>query len=465
MAADAGKKRPEKIFRISSRAREVEIDFPQYYDAVEVDCLELYAQSLLRCRDYRNYYLVFSAPRGKGYRRKWSYTPMEGDESFTLTLSVYSSARLLLAQASVEIRVHPLPRRPDRPLHFLCVGDSLTAGGVWPRELYRRLTQPSESTRGDTALCPEQPCAALGSENIRFLGDCSAELEGVGGVHFEGRGGWTWEHYTGMGVPQYWLQVVSGMKADTASEQSLWTDEDGVAWQLETIDREKGRLKMKTPYGQAPGRMAASGRLRYLSGGGSREEICYDGFETESNNPFYHQEAGCNDFARYAARMGAPGIDCCITLLTWNGTKEISQVVAQGKVFVDRLHQQYPNCKILLMGLQVPNEDGMGESYGSSEVWNYFVMEQYVHDLNRAYEDWCREPAYRAFLSFVQISGQFDTEYGGAFDGRPANPRSAERERLGINGVHPAPQGYLQIADAAFRRVAGLMEQGSLSGG
>lgn len=445
---------------MNDKFTEVEIDFPKYYDAVVGDTLELYAQGILRCRDYRNYYMVYHAPKGKAYRRKWSYKPMPGDEDFVLDLQVYNSARQLLAQKSVEIRVHQIPEKPERLLHVVCLGDSLTSSGEWPKELYRRLTQ--EACDGQKITC-----AGLGKESFRFVGTMKVTSPETGSVGYEGRGGWSWLTYTQAGAVQYWIHVTEGMKTDPASEQSIWKGEDGSLWQLETRDVSGSRLKMKLPPLQEASELCGPGSLTYVSGGGNTETIRYDNCEPESNNPFFDMKEGENDFIKYTKQLQVPAVDCFLCLLTWNGTKDLPEVLRQGKDFVDRLHAQYPDCKIVLMGLQIPNEDGMGESYGSSciwgdDYWNYFYMENYVHELNHVYEAWCADPKYRDFLSFVQISGQFDTEYCGVFEERPANVRCEKTERVGINGVHPTPEGYRQIADAAFRKVIGMLDRKEL---
>ena len=158
-----------------------------------------------------------------------------------------------------------------------------------------------------------------------------------------------------------------------------------------------------------------------------------------------------------------PSIDAVYILLTWNGLwgdplKPWTlgpSIVAQGKVFVDALHKQYPNAKIKIMGVQVPSITGGNGANNGAELpySDDYGLTKFVFALNRAYEAWANEEAYRDFLEFINISGQFDSEYNMPYTEKPVNTRSKATERFGTNGVHPTTEGYLQIADAVYRNM------------
>ena len=86
-------------------------------------------------------------------------------------------------------------------------------------------------------------------------------------------------------------------------------------------------------------------------------------------------------------------------------------------------------------------------------------MTRYVMDLNCAYEAWTLEDQYRDFMEFINISGQFDTDYNMQCTQKKVNTRSNTTEIFGTNGVHPAYEGYMQIADAAFRNMVHLCKK------
>jgi hypothetical protein len=54
-------------------------------------------------------------------------------------------------------------------------------------------------------------------------------------------------------------------------------------------------------------------------------------------------------------------------------------------------------------------------------------------------------------VEFINISGQFDSEYNMPRQTKAVNTRSSTTEQVGTNGVHPATEGYYQIGDAAYR--------------
>ena len=70
---------------------------------------------------------------------------------------------------------------------------------------------------------------------------------------------------------------------------------------------------------------------------------------------------------------------------------------------------------------------------------------------NKAYQELANEVAYSSFDEFVNISSQFDSENNMPETDVPVNTRNAKTEKRGTNGVHPATEGYYQIADVVYR--------------
>ncbi|MBQ4117804.1 MAG: hypothetical protein IJP05_06000, partial [Oscillospiraceae bacterium] len=60
---------------------------------------------------------------------------------------------------------------------------------------------------------------------------------------------------------------------------------------------------------------------------------------------------------------------------------------------------------------------------------------------------------YKNFVKYVDVAGQFDTDYNMPNTQKAVNNRSSVTETFGTNGVHPSVNGYYQIADAAYRAV------------
>lgn len=74
--------------------------------------------------------------------------------------------------------------------------------------------------------------------------------------------------------------------------------------------------------------------------------------------------------------------------------------------------------------------------------------------LNSEYQKLANDPAYSNFVTFVNLSGQFDSENNMPELDTPVNSRSSKTEKRGSNGVHPITDGYMQIADVAYRAIS-----------
>ena len=191
----------------------------------------------------------------------------------------------------------------------------------------------------------------------------------------------------------------------------------------------------------------------------------YDGWKWDSyinnGNPFYNTSVNRNDFINYCSVNSFSGIDYCFILLGWNeiGNKAFTPesyqtTIDNAKTFINQLHTDYPNCKIAILGLEVPSFDGLGYSYGSNiDTWNYYFCLQSVFALNIAYQNLASDPTYSGFVDFIQTSAVFDSDNNMQAITANVNVRSNKTELLGSDGVHPALEGYLQIADAVYRNI------------
>lgn len=431
---------------LAGAGQPVHIDLPDHFDLVVGDTFQLFYRGVVQAPNPYVYDIVSTCEVGRNFPRYFELTP-ERAGRHRLVVSLYDHNKALLGQAATLLRVHVAPLSAG-PLQLLCVGDSLTANGLWPRELHRRLA----------GFGGEPP--GLGLSRIRRIGTC-----GEGEARFEGYGGWSWDQFIQRGDPAGSAIWVTCEHDKTDGDQhSVWQDEAGGRWQLETVA--KGALKLnRCPGNTCP--KPEGGWLLHAENAQNREPVRIEKSDHAKANPFFSDASGQLDFAQYCRDNAFDGIDLVYILLSWNGLTEqniqnADHVVARGKVFVDRLHQQYPKAKVRLMGLQVPSVNGgTGANYGASPPYcDAYALTRWVFRLNRAYGAWAREAPYREYLKFIHLSGQFDSEYNMPGAQKPANTRCDVTETVGTNGVHPAPDGYLQIADAAFRSaVADLTEE------
>lgn len=180
-----------------------------------------------------------------------------------------------------------------------------------------------------------------------------------------------------------------------------------------------------------------------------------------SKSPFYDADTDTISFKKYCEKNGIDGIDMLCVMLTWNNQTISSNTYwnlegghfADARQLLDLLHSEYPDAKVRLMGLQMPCQlGGMGANYGAdgglSDAYGMLVTALHY---NAALEQLSKLPQYRDFVSYVDVAGQFDTDYNMPDKSKPVNNRSDVTEVVGTNGLHPSNSGYYQIADAIYR--------------
>lgn len=409
------------------------INLPKRYRLVVGDKFELFWKGVIQAVDPYSYNIRARCDVGSCYRRKYEFTPTSEGEH-TLTVSVENDVGRVLDSASVILEVNERASSPSSNVNVLCVGDSLTAPGQWPYESNRRLTGSGGTPTGD------------GLSNVTYIGTCEKD-----GVKFEGYGGWTFSSYNKENKLDSYSWITCSHSKTGEDQHSTYSDANGAVWKIETI--EASRLKMIRVSGSTP--MPESGTLTYVFGGVDHSDITFTSSEVAAGNPFWNETAGSVDFAEYARRVGASSIDYCYVLLGWNETdKNDDSIKAVARIFIRNLLASFPNCKIALMGLEVPSLDGFGVNYGCS--WNYVDKLRTVFRFNRAYESLADE--YEN-VHFVNIAGQFDTENNMQESTRPVNARNDTTETYQTNGIHPATSGYNQIADAVYRDLTGMLVQ------
>ena len=408
----------------------VKLSLPDKYDLVVGDKFELFYKGIILANDPYQYNIKVESTKGKAFRRKYEYQPVSGDVGTqAVTISLYDDDEVLIDTKTVNLIVRAKATSPATKKNVLLIGDSLISDGTFVNETFRRLTSIDGTPKGD------------GLTNINFVGTRKTAL----GAGYEGYGGWTYSNYTANTSTGniVWANVSSHDK--TVSDQhSIYADVNGNQWKIETIEATRIKL-IKVITGTLP----ASGTLTWASGGENHGDIVYTSTENESGNPFWNETTGAVDFANYAVEQGISSIDVCYVLLGWNMTYLLEgSFKAEVRNFINLLRADFPNSKVVLMGVQVPSIDGFGTNYGAT--WNYYDKLKFVFNLNRWYKDISLEYTN---VEFLNIAGQFDTEYNMPYNEYYVNTRSTTIERRSNNGVHPSNDGYMQIADAVYRNI------------
>lgn len=185
----------------------VALRLPPTLYAVPGDTLQLFYRGMVADSDPLRHRPMLQGSVGRDFIRYWEYTPAlsEAGARMTLHLTAHDAGGSVTGSVPVTLRTVPRPADGSAagPLNVVCIGDSLTAGGEWPREVWRRMCGTGGTPAG------------LGVTGIRFCGRQSA-LCGSTPVGWTGYGGWHWKSYTSLaqtaGISNpLWNQTDGGM--------------------------------------------------------------------------------------------------------------------------------------------------------------------------------------------------------------------------------------------------------------
>lgn len=430
----------------------IRVVLPDKFSVVVGDTFQLFYRGIIEAVDPYLYDIkvTYTGNNGQTFPRYFELLPIAGDVGIhTLTITLLNSSGVEVGKGTTKIVIKAIGLPPATEETVLCVGDSLTGAGTWVKEAARRLHATNGTPKGN------------GLTNIKFVGTVSTTIEPAY-VKWEGYGGWTWNSYISEpSVNTLDMYVYTSTHGKVAADQhSLWADASNNLWKLETI--EATRLKFTRHNAHAGAVPSGSGTLTHNANATNKADIAYTSTSVAGGNPFWNNNTKKIDFLEYCTKNGISKIDHVYTLLTWNGLApylanavDHISLITSAKKFVDRLHEQFPNAKVKIMGIQVPSlNGGMGTNYGSTGGYSHLYGNiRTVMGINLAYQAFANEAAYKDFVEFVNVSGQFDSENNMPIMQKQVNTRNTKTEVFGTNGVHPDASGYLQIGDAAYRNM------------
>lgn len=190
----------------------------------------------------------------------------------------------------------------------------------------------------------------------------------------------------------------------------------------------------------------------------SNKKIKIENSKYIDGNPFWNNETGKLDFKDYIKKNKLEEPDLIFTFLTGNGlympySEDFTNHKKYAPLFLENLHQAFPNALIGVMGIELscPN-GGVTACYGASGYyhdWFGYTITAFNYD------EWLEKltltDEFKDFVFYNDIKGQFDSEYNYPMINQKVNKRNELTERLGVNGLHPSMNGYLQIGDAFYQ--------------
>lgn len=412
------------------------ISLPDKIWTVVGDTLQLFYRGIVRAVDPYRYNIVVKCAKGNQYPRFFEYTPMVADVGETpFTIVVKDDNGNVLAEKSATLITSVVPTSSNA-INVACIGDSLTAPGIWCGEAYRRLAESGGMPEGNKL------------RNIKFIGSM-----GSGGAKFFGVGGWSWSSYTTAGKPAYRF-AVSGVGS---LEVNAVYSNNGGRFTIKEVNVSGAEGNILCSVDNLSVIPTTSGVLTKVSGNGDAE-IAFTSAMVDAQNPLWDVTNNKMSFIPYANEVGNPDIVC--VMLGWNSITpwqtDFTSMLAHVKTFADTLHREYPKAKLKIMGLQVPCVlGGIGKNYGATGQGyaDGYGLAASVFALNEAYQAFANQEGYDEWVEFVNISTEFDSEWNMQLSESPVNTRNSNVEWRGKNGLHPGSNGYLQIGDAIYRNI------------
>ena len=432
-------KKPEIVSETEASIEAVEVQLPSKIVAVVGDTLQVFYRSIVKAVDPYAYDVVARCAKGRALRRFFEYTPSASDVGTnTLTFNIYNRKGIKVGTASTQLVTVSAPISPSSQVNAFVFGDSLTDGGKWPCEALRRLTNNNSV----------DSIAGKGLSNIAFCGSKTNTYNSTT-VHYFGAGGWNWDRYVSAGTPRYRV-FVSGVT--TAQVNATYTN-NSVTFTILEVNITEGEGSLLLSGSGAP---SASGTLTKASGNGDAT-IAFSSYETDSANPLWDDTNNKMTFIPYVEENGSGQMDVVYVLLSWNGKSAWSDYTVENlgyaKIFLRKLHSEYPNAKAKLLGIQMPSsQSGLGNNYGASGVYpDWYGLYMAAWSYNRSLEELCELEEFAEFCEYVDVASQFDSEYNMQGAMKKVNVRNSTTIYEHTNGVHPDTTGYYQIGDVVYR--------------
>ena len=209
---------------------------PPQYDLVVGDTFELFYHGIVNFLTIDGYdfelFYEDGENRGKGFSRKYIFTPTEQDVgTHSLHVRLWSNEGEILEEKTTNISITMPPKSPSSERVILLIGASDAGPGVWPAEVGRRLIGIGGTPEG------------YGLENVSFIG--SRERDGI---RYEGYGGWSFTSYTTGNDKRNDFMIISGDFSDknaAVDQHSTYRSENGFLWKLETISEKEMKISAR----------------------------------------------------------------------------------------------------------------------------------------------------------------------------------------------------------------------------
>lgn len=387
----------------------------------------------------------YNCSKGQLRDRGFRFQPVIGDiGDTTLTITVYDINLNIVNQQTVTIRVVSNTSGTGTK-NILFIGDSLTFMG-----------KSESSWRPCIVDEVNNLVTADGGIGASFIGK-----RGIAPALCEGRPGWTFADFVGLGS-NYERFTVSGISVSPDFTKSSLTSGSeytvaGNTYRIEDafISGGSGTLVCFRVSGSAT--PSGSGTLTKSSGAGDAT-ITYSAYASVNRSPL-HDGTRLN-LQNYISVNGLSAPDVVVVQLGINDCfsgrqtqKQIDDVANNCLALVNAITDAtygYPSARIVisLPPFGAPGNNAFGINYGSG-----FTPENFKRNLRRLWADLVAIFSNSNYSANVRVaaSGLFvDRVNGYSTTTRAISARVSTNETVYNDAVHPAYSGYQQIADAVY---------------
>lgn len=417
------------------------------YHLVVGDRFELFYRGIIKLHNPYQYYIRVRCPKGNPFPRYYTYTPKENEVGeYELSVELLDNDNNVIEIAYTKLIVENATR-PSKKLNILCIGDSLTVNGVWPKEACRRICFEGGSPIGHNF-----------GDVLNFIGTCTVK-EGEKTIGYEGYGGWTWRSYSTNEHISFSSSVwVKANHDKTEADQHTVWESNNKLWILETI--EDGRLKFKRGPNNFSMVSNLGDKFTHVENAVHTSDVIFESYEFEKGNPFYSKQKEDIDFIEYLEENNFEKPDLIYILLTWNGlyipfNYDFNHHFDYAKKILKHIREVLPNTLVTLLGIQICSVNGgIASNYGASGPYSdTFGSVSTAFHYNEQLEELANSDEFKDYVSYVDTKAMFDSEYNMPSSDVAVNARSKITEKIGNNGVHPTMDGYLQIGDVFYRKL------------
>ena len=418
------------------------------------ETIQIFYKSIFNGININDFVISCRSNVGKSYPRYFEYKPTElGNKSVTFNLCKFDRYEYkVVSTKSVTIECIEHPKSSSK--NILIIGDSLTLYNSMQDEILRRINKEGGEPEGYKLAC-------------NFLGRKTTS----NGTKFEGISGYSWQKYTTRLGRSFKFTVPSTTNTSVGSKYKVQMN-DGSNKNLQVIEVNISndnsassyiKLIFDSDYDDLKKNPLTNGTLSKVSGSGDTN-ISYTQYEVESYSPFVNNNDEV-DFKPYFDQYCNGKVDIMVIEL---GTNDITSLLNKnlntfdlindyinlhcGK-FISKLHEQYPNTQLVILGLHKCSQNGgMSNVSSTNDPIRYC---RYIFKWNEALKNMAKENDY---THYIDVNAQFDSE--NSYDNnvtKQVNLRNSKVEPIDYNSVHPITSGLQLIADSVVRYLCKIL--------